>query len=72
MRDFPATVISVNECDPLRDEGVEFYRLLVRAGVTARCIEAKGTIHGTEVFAISCPDVSIERAASIAHFCRTA
>ena len=72
VRDFPATVISVNECDPLRDEGVEFYRLLVRAGVTARCIEAKGTIHGTEVFAISCPDVSIERAASIAHFCRTA
>ena len=24
------TVISVNECDPLRDEGVEFYRLLLR------------------------------------------
>ena len=27
------TVISVNECDPLRDEGIEFYRLLLRAGV---------------------------------------
>ena len=29
------TVISVNECDPLRDEGIEFYRLLAarrRAG----------------------------------------
>ena len=22
-------VISVNECDPLRDEGIEFYRLLL-------------------------------------------
>ena len=27
---FPATVISVNECDPLRDEGIAFYRLLLR------------------------------------------
>jgi acetyl esterase/lipase len=30
------TIISVNECDPLRDEGINFYRLL-RAGVRARC-----------------------------------
>ena len=33
---FPATVISVNECDPLRDEGIAFYRLLLSAGVAAR------------------------------------
>ena len=26
---FPSTVISVNECDPLRDEGINFYRLLM-------------------------------------------
>ena len=26
---FPPTVVSVNECDPLRDEGVAFYRLLL-------------------------------------------
>ena len=32
------TVISVNECDPLRDEGIEFYRLLLRAGVPARSL----------------------------------
>jgi acetyl esterase/lipase len=64
------TVISVNECDPLRDEGIEFYRLLVRAGVPARCRQVMGTIHGTEIFAMSCPDVSRETAASIAHFCR--
>ena len=25
----PPTVVSVNECDPLRDEGVAFYRLLL-------------------------------------------
>jgi len=64
------TVISVNECDPLRDEGIEFYRLLLRAGVPARCRQVMGTIHGTEIFAITCPDVSRETASSIAHFLR--
>ncbi len=60
------TVISVNECDPLRDEGIEFYRLLLRGGVPARCRQVMGTIHGTEIFAVACPDVSRETAASIA------
>jgi hypothetical protein len=31
-----------------------------------------GTVHGTEIFSIACPDVSYETAASIAQFCRTA
>ncbi len=66
------TVISVNECDPLRDEGIEFYRLLLRAGVPARCRQVMGTIHGTEIFSIACPDVSWDTAASIAQFCRRA
>jgi acetyl esterase len=72
VKDFPPTVISVNECDPLRDEGIEFYRLLLRAGVRARCRQVMGTIHGTEIFSIACPDVSYETAGSIAQFCRTA
>lgn len=63
------TIISVNECDPLRDEGVNFYRLLMRAGVSARCRQVMGTIHATEVFPIACPDISRETAASIANFC---
>lgn len=64
----PPTFISVNECDPLRDEGIDFYRLLLRAGVNAQCRTVMGTIHGTEIFATACPDVSYETAASIAHF----
>ncbi|MGH0029491.1 MAG: alpha/beta hydrolase [Myxococcota bacterium] len=64
------TIISVNECDPLRDEGVEFYRLLLRAGVPARCRTVMGTIHGTEIFAAACPEISRETAAGIARFCR--
>ena len=72
VRGLPPTVIHVNECDPLRDEGIEFYRLLLRAGVSARCRQAMGTTHGIEIFAIACPDVSYDTAASIAQFCRNA
>ena len=64
-------MISVNECDPLRDEGIEFYRLLLRAGVPARCRQVMGTMHGTEILSIACPDISRDTAASIARFCRT-
>jgi acetyl esterase len=71
VKGFPPTIISVNECDPLRDEGVEFYRLLLRAGVSARCRQVMGTTHGTEIFAICCPDISRDTANDIAHFARS-
>ena len=63
------TIINVNECDPLRDEGINFYRLLFRNGVQARCRQVMGTIHGTEVFPICCPEISREAARHIADFC---
>jgi acetyl esterase len=62
------TVVSVNEFDPLRDEGVEFHRLLLRAGVETRGRMNLGAVHGTELLAIACPDISFETAASIAAF----
>jgi len=70
VRGLVPTVISVNECDPLRDEGIEFYRTLLKAGVPARCRQVMGTIHGTEVFSLAGPDISRATAASIARFCR--
>jgi acetyl esterase len=70
VKGFPPTVISVNECDPLRDEGIAFYRLLLRSGVAARCRQVMGTIHGTEIFAICCPDISRDTASDIANFAR--
>jgi acetyl esterase/lipase len=72
VRGMVPTMISVNECDPLRDEGVNFYRLLLRAGVDARCRQVMGTIHGTEMFPMMCPDISRDTAASIADFARAA
>ena len=70
VRGLPPVVISVNECDPLRDEGLEFYRLLLEAGVAARCRQQMGTMHGTEIFTIACPDVSRDTARDIAGFAR--
>lgn len=70
VRGLPPVVISVNECDPLRDEGIAFYRLLLRAGIAARCRQVMGTIHGTEILPMVCPEISRETAASMAAFAR--
>jgi acetyl esterase/lipase len=64
----PPVVVSVNECDPLRDEGVAFYRLLLRAGVSARCRQLMGTCHGIEILPVVCPDIARSTAADIADF----
>ncbi len=69
VKGLPPVVISVNECDPLRDEGINFYRLLMRSGVSARCRQVMGTVHATEVFPICCPDISRDTARDIADFC---
>jgi acetyl esterase len=68
---FPPTVISVNECDPLRDEGIAFYRLLLSAGVAARGRNVLGTCHGAELFPPLCPDITHSTAADIALFATT-
>ena len=62
----PPTTISVNECDPLRDEGIAFYRLLLESGVPARCRQVMGTMHGTEVFPMLCTDISRDTARDLA------
>lgn len=68
VRGFPPTVISVNECDPLRDEGVAFYRVLLEAGVAAQGREALGTMHATETHPTICPEISRDAARELAEF----
>lgn len=63
---FPPVVVHVNECDPLRDDGVDLYRRLLQAGVSARCRQAMGTVHGTEVYVLPCPDLSRDAARDLA------
>ncbi len=71
VRGFPPTVISVNECDPLRDEGINFFRLLLHAGVAARGRTMLGTTHGIEIMPIACPDVTEAAASDIVAFLTT-
>jgi acetyl esterase len=67
LSDMPPHVISVNELDPLRDEGLDYYRRLLRAGASAVGRMVAGTCHAgdmlfpgamPEVFAASARDVS--------------
>ena len=51
----PPHIISVNELDPLRDEGLEYYRKLIRAGNSALARTVHGTNHAGD---LSFPDIA--------------
>lgn len=63
-------VISVNECDPLCDEGVQFYRKCLEARVPARCRMVMGTWHAVEILPIVAPEISRDTAVALASFAR--
>ena len=67
----PPVVVSVNEFDPLRDEGIDFYRKCMAAGVPARAQLLVGTVHATDNFFPGlCHDISKSTAKSIADFAK--
>ena len=53
----PPHTISVNELDPLRDEGLLYYRRLLGAGVSAVGRVVAGTCHAADVLSSAMPDV---------------
>jgi acetyl esterase/lipase len=58
VRGLPPHVISVNQLDPLRDEGLAYYRLLLEAGVSVVSRTVNGTCHAGDVlFRAALPDV---------------
>ena len=70
LKGLPPMVISLNECDPLRDEGLHFYRMLNKAGVQSRCREIKGTIHGAEILMLPFRrDISMDTIRDLVAFC---
>jgi len=68
LRQFPRTHIQVNEFDPLRDEGILFYRKLVKAGVNVSCKTLLGTIHGAELMVVADPSLTLATVQSLAAF----
>jgi acetyl esterase/lipase len=54
----PPHIISVNELDPLRDEGLAYYRKLAAAGVSVAARTVNGTCHaGDCLFEVAMPEV---------------
>lgn len=70
VQGFPNTIVSVNECDPLRDEGIAFYRLLLRAGQSARCRQVMGSTHAGDNMVLPCTDLALATARDMAAFCQ--
>jgi acetyl esterase/lipase len=72
LRGLPPHVISVNQLDPLRDEGLAYARRLLDAGVSTVSRTVNGTCHaGDLIFGGVLPDVHAATIRDIAGFCRS-
>jgi acetyl esterase len=69
LRGLPPHVISVCELDPLRDEGLAYYRKLLAAGVDATGRMVLGVVHaGDVIFRGAMPDVYAATVADVHRF----
>lgn len=68
LRGLPRVVISVNEGDVFRDEGIVFYRRCLAAGVAAQCRNVMGTLHASDLAWHMVPDVALSSARAMADF----
>jgi acetyl esterase len=64
----PPVVVSLNECDPLREEGGAFHAALLAAGGAARLRVVPGTCHAAEFLLSLTTDFAAATAADIAAF----
>ncbi len=65
----PPHVISLNELDPLRDEGAVFHKKLLQAGVSSVCKTINGTCHAGDIlFKKYIPDIYMSVIQDIFHF----
>jgi len=71
LQGLPPHLISVNELDPLRDEGLVYYRKLLAAGVSVSARTVNGTPHAGDMsFFHVAPEITADTVASIAAFVR--
>ena len=71
LKGLPPHMISVNELDPLRDEGLAFYRMLVAADVMCSARTVHGTPHaGDQMFGQVVPQAYQDLLSSITGFAK--
>ena len=72
LKGLPPHVVSVNELDPLRDEGLAYFRKLVKAGVAVNSRTVNGTCHaGDVIFRGAIPEVYAASARDLSTFAHT-
>ncbi|MDE0066090.1 MAG: alpha/beta hydrolase fold domain-containing protein [Acidimicrobiaceae bacterium] len=72
LKGLPPHVISVNELDPLRDEGLAYFRKLVKAGVSVSSRTVNGTCHaGDVILRGAIPEVYAASARDLTTFAHT-
>lgn len=72
LRGLPPHVISVNELDPLRDEGLAYHRMLLAAGVSSVGRLNLGLCHvGELLFPTAMPDVYAAAVRDVTGFARS-
>ena len=69
LKGLPPHAISVNELDPLRDEGLAYYRKLLSAGISATARTINGTTHAADqALADAIPEVFRASVESVSGF----
>jgi acetyl esterase len=72
LKGLPPFVVEMNELDPLRDEGMVFYRKLAQAGVKAEAKVSLGVTHGASlVFRGVVPEVHEAAIRDVAGFAKS-
>ena len=58
LEGLPPHAITVNELDPLRDEGIAYSEKLKKAGISVSTKTIKGTVHAAEnIFPVEIPEI---------------
>jgi acetyl esterase/lipase len=72
LEGLPPHFISVHELDPVRDEGIAYFRKLLSAGVSAACRTILGSTHGSDIlFRDMAPDTYMETERSVIGFLKS-
>ncbi len=67
----PPHIVSVNELDPLRDEGLAYYRKLAAAGIPAVARTVHGTNHAGDMMLDLVPEIANETLRSVVGFAQS-